>query len=223
MEFTRLKRERAVDAVHDSLRQAILNSLLRPGERLDVADLAAKLGVSLTPVRNAVQLLAGEGLVEIRPRSGTFVTVVTAEDVRDTFDIRCALECLAAERALEHIGPEQIRELRTLLRSLRRTPRTEQGLNSHSQYNAEFHLVIIRAADNRRLLEMYQELNAHIRIARIHAAEADWTVRLAQEQAEHEEIVDAIESRHTGRTIKALRQHIFRARDAMVAAILRKE
>ena len=109
MQLTRLKRESAVDAVHNSLRQAILNSLLRPGERLDVSELAEKLGVSLTPVRNAVHLLASEGLVEIRPRSGTFVTVVTAEDVRETFDIRCALECLAAERAIANIGPSRRR------------------------------------------------------------------------------------------------------------------
>jgi DNA-binding GntR family transcriptional regulator len=223
MEFTPLKRERAVDAVHDSLRQAILNSLLRPGDRLDVAELAEKLGVSLTPVRNAVQLLASEGLVEIRPRSGTFVTVVTAEDVRETFDISCALECLAAEHAIENIGPDGLRELKNLLRSLRRAPRTGEGQKAHEQYNAEFHLIIMRASGNKRLLDMYQELNAHIRIARIHAAETDWTSRLAQEQAEHEEIVDAIENRQTARLIRTLRQHIFRARDVMVAAILSRK
>jgi DNA-binding GntR family transcriptional regulator len=219
MQLTRLKRESAVDAVHNSLRQAILNSLLRPGERLDVSELAEKLGVSLTPVRNAVHLLASEGLVEIRPRSGTFVTVVTAEDVRETFDIRCALECLAAERAIANIGPEEIRRLKTLLKNLRRAGRT----TAHEQYNAEFHLVIVHAAGNKRLLEMYTELNAHIRIARIHAAEADWTERLAQEQSEHEEIVEAIGNHQTGRLIKALRLHIFRARDAMVAAIASKD
>jgi DNA-binding GntR family transcriptional regulator len=111
MELTRLKRERAVDAVHQALRQAILNSLLRPGERLNVEDLAGKLGVSLTPVRHAIQLLEAEGLIVVRPRSGTFVASLTARDIQETFDIRCALECLAAEKAIERITPEELHRL----------------------------------------------------------------------------------------------------------------
>ena len=82
MELAKIQRERAVDAVYQALRQAIVSSLMKPGERLNVDELAQKLGVSLTPVRSAIQQLANEGLVEIRPRSGTFVARVTKLSAR---------------------------------------------------------------------------------------------------------------------------------------------
>ena len=88
MEFTKLQRQRAADEVYQALRQAIVNYQIKPGERLDVEDLSAKFGVSLTPVRGALQQLATEGLVEIRPRSGTFVASLTAQDVEETFQLR---------------------------------------------------------------------------------------------------------------------------------------
>ena len=100
MELTRLKRQRATDEVYQALRQSILGHLFAPGQRLQVEEIASKLGVSLTPVRHAIQQLATEGLIEIRPRSGTFIAQLTARDIEETSDIRCALECLAAEKAV---------------------------------------------------------------------------------------------------------------------------
>jgi DNA-binding GntR family transcriptional regulator len=223
MELTRLKRERAVDAVHLALRDAILNSLMKPGERLHVEELAEKLGVSLTPVRNALQLLEAEGLVVVRPRSGTFVASLTAQDIEETFDIRCALERLAAQKALTRMTAEDLRRLRALLRLLRHPVRTDEERKAHEEQNAELHMIVIRAAGNQRLLEMYQELNANIKIARIHASDSDWLSRLEQEQEEHEEIVDALEKRQAARLDKAVRRHIMRARDSLLAAAARKD
>ena len=119
MEFTKLQRQRAADEVYQALRQAIVGYHIKPGERLDVEELSGKFGVSLTPVRGALQQLATEGLVEIRPRSGTFVASLTAQDVEETFQLRCALECLAAELGIRNIGPQELRRLKELVRSLR--------------------------------------------------------------------------------------------------------
>src|SRR3954463_778410 len=120
MELAKLQRERAVDAVYEALRQAIVSCLMKPGERLNVEELAAKLGVSLTPVRGAIQQLATEGLVDIRPRSGTFVASLTPQDVDETFKIRCALECLAGEEAIKKFTDRDVRRLKELLRALRK-------------------------------------------------------------------------------------------------------
>src|SRR3954451_19915728 len=120
MELVKLQRQRAVDAVYEALREGILGHLFKPGERLHVDELSEKLGVSLTPVRNAIQQLATEGLVEIRPRSGTFVASLSVQDVQETFEIRCALECLAGEKAVENISARELKRLRDLLRSLRK-------------------------------------------------------------------------------------------------------
>src|SRR5689334_19305698 len=184
-----------MDAVYDALRSAIINSVLRPGERLNIDDLAERLGVSLTPVRGAIQQLATEGLVEIRPRSGTFVASLTPQDVDETFKIRCALECLAGEEAIEKITPNQLRRLKDLLRTLKRKVHNEDDRKAHDRDNIELHEIILQASGNRRLQEMYHALNAHIKIARIHAGEANWPARMQEEQTEHEAIVAAIEDK----------------------------
>src|SRR5712664_219289 len=123
MELVKLERQRAVDAVYEVLRQAIVTHAIKPGERMNIEELAQKLGVSLTPVRGAIQQLSTEGLVEIRSRSGTFVASLTAQDVDETFRIRCALECLAAEDGLDNLGAKEIRRLKELLKSMRKPVR----------------------------------------------------------------------------------------------------
>ncbi len=219
MELAKLQRERAVDAVYEALRQAIVSSLMKPGERLNVEDLAQKLGVSLTPVRGAIQQLATEGLVEIRPRSGTFVANLTEQDVEETFKIRCALECLAAEEGISNISPKDVDRLRELLQLLQKPVKTEEDQAVHEKNNSDLHQIIMRSSNNRRLMELYEGLQAHIKIARIHGAESNWATRLQEEHVEHEAIVAAIERRDAKELCAALRKHIYRAKDALVATL----
>lgn len=219
MELTRLTRKRATDEVYEAMRQAILNSTFLPGERLNVEVIAEKLGVSLTPIRHALQQLAAEGLIVIHPRSGTYVASLSAKDVEETFELRCALECLAAEKAVERSPREVAARLRELLPDLARPVETGEDRVRHEQANVEFHRVFIDAAENHRLSEMYDSLNAHIQIARVHRKEEDWRGRLAQEQREHEEIVAAAESSDTVALTGALRRHIYRAKEALVAKL----
>src|SRR5215207_8491481 len=97
----KIQRERASDAVYQILRDSILTHVFEPGERLNVLELAEKLDVSQTPLKEAVNRLAAEGLIEIYPRIGTYVTDISPTVLAETFEIRTALECLAAEKALE--------------------------------------------------------------------------------------------------------------------------
>jgi DNA-binding GntR family transcriptional regulator len=223
MEFTKIQRERAVDAVYQAMRQAIVDCVLKPGERLNVEELAEKFGVSLTPVRGAIQQLATEGLIDIRPRSGTFVASLNPQEVDETFKLRCALECLAGEEAIPRISPDQLRRLKELLRSLKKKIVTDDDRKSHDRDNSELHQIIIEAAGNRKLQEMYHALNAHIKIVRIHAAETNWPLRMQEEQAEHEAIVTALEARDAAALTAALRKHIYRAKDSMLAALKASE
>lgn len=219
MELTPLSRKRATDEVYEAMRQAILSRTFLPGERLNVEEIAAKLGVSLTPIRHALQQLATEGLVEIQPRSGTYVANLSPRDVEETFDIRCALECLAAEKAAERGGHDLVRRLRGLLAELARPLATAEDRQHHEQANVEFHRAIVGAAGSRKLAEMYESLNAHLQIARVHRADDDWQGRLAVEQREHEAIVAALEARDIPTLTAAVRTHILRARDALVARL----
>jgi len=223
MEFTKLHRERAVDGVYKELRRAIVSYMLKPGERLNVEELARKMGVSLTPVRGAIQQLATEGLVEIKPRSGTFVASLTAQDVEETLQIRCALECLAGEEAVRRIGAADLGRMRELLRALAKPVAGDDDQRAHERDNSELHQILVRASGNRRLREIYEALNAHIKIARVHASESDWAARLPEEREEHEAIVAALEARDAEGVRTALRKHLYRAKDALVAALRSRE
>jgi len=219
MQLPRLQRERAVDAAYNALREAIVTHQLTPGSRLNVEALAGQLGVSLTPVRGAIQRLATEGLVEIRPRSGTFVASLSVEDIQETFQIRRALECLAGELAAASITPPELLHLKRLIQELRKPMHDQADRDLHEQLNSDFHQAILRASGNRRLREMYDALNAHIKIARIHASEAGWAARQRQETSEHQAILKALEAHDPRAASDALRRHIDRAMMALLAAL----
>jgi DNA-binding GntR family transcriptional regulator len=129
------------------------------------------------------------------------------------------LECLAAEEAIHLMTPAQLVRLKDLLRSLKRRALTDEDRAMHEKDNSELHQIIIEASGNRRLQEMYNALNAHIKIGRIHAAEANWPLRIQEEQAEHEAIVAALESKNLEALRTALRKHIYRAKDSMLGAL----
>lgn len=206
-----LERESVADQVARILRESILTQTFSPGERLNPNEVAAKLGVSITPVKDAVTRLVSEGLIEIRPRSGTFVSAISLQDLTETFELRAALECLAAERVIAKLTPELISRFRDLMADLEKPVHTTRERTWHEQKNAELHQLIIDSAGNRKLRELHQTLNTHITIARIHSSRQDWSDRLAEENAEHRAILRAIESRDRDRLVTLLRRHIERA------------
>jgi len=214
----KIERRRAVDDVHQAIREAILDRRFPPGMRLNVEELASQLGVSLTPVRSAIQLLAAEGLVDVHSRSGTFVATLTRRDLEETFDIRCALECLAAEKAASRFTDEQIGRARELLAVLGEPVTCDGERKIHEQANSEFHEILIHASGNRRLTDMYESLQAHIAMCRLHRMDGGWQARLAVEQQEHEEIMAAMAARNAAALTKALRKHILRAKNALLSS-----
>lgn len=211
-----LSRRRTSDSVYDALRNAILSRQFTPGQRLNVHELAGELGVSLTPVKDALTRLEAEALIQIRPRSGTFVTAVSPDDVAETFDIRCALECLAAEKALTRATPDDVARLRALTDKIGAPVEGEEGRLVHAQRNIEFHKWIVRMSGSRRLVHMYEGLDAHIQIARIHLGQGNWKTRLDSERQEHLAVVDALARRDGPALVAALRHHIMRAAESLV-------
>lgn len=207
---------RASDSVFQILREGILAQTFQPGERLNVHDLAARLGVSLTPVKDAINRLAAEGLIEVKPRSGTFVAAISPDDVIETFEIRAALECLAAERMLAKLTDADVERFRKLTADLEKTVTTEKQRTFHEAKNIEFHALIVELSGNRKLIEMYHSLHAHIQIARIHDTRREWTARMEQERKEHREIFSAIKARDAKRLVSTLNAHINRAARALV-------
>jgi DNA-binding GntR family transcriptional regulator len=212
----RLPRSRASDSVFDVIRENILGRGFRPGDRLDVRALADQLGVSATPVKDAVTRLAAEGLVEIRPRSGTFVAELAADAVAETFEIRRALECLAAEHVVSRLTPDLLARFRAIVDALERPVSSDRERAQHEQKNVELHTLLVEASGNRRLTELYRSLNAHLIVARIHSRRSPEEARLEQERREHRAILDALEGGDATALVSALDRHIRRAGAALV-------
>jgi DNA-binding GntR family transcriptional regulator len=212
----RLPRSRASDSVFDVLRDNILGRGFRPGDRLDVRALADQLGVSATPVKDAVTRLAAEGLVEIRPRSGTFVAELAADAVAETFEIRRALECLAAEHLVRRLTPDLLARFRAIVDALERPVSNDRERAQHEQKNVELHTLLVEASGNRRLTELYRSLNAHLIVARIHSRRSPEEARLEQERREHRAILGALEAGDAAALVAALDRHIRRAGGALV-------
>ena len=211
-----LPRSRASDSVFDILRENILGRGFRPGDRLDVRALADQLGVSATPVKDAITRLAAEGLVEIRPRSGTFVAELAPEAVAETFEIRRALECLAAERIVSRLTPDLIGRFEAIVDAMDRPVSNERDRAEHERKNVELHTLLVEASNNRRLAELYRSLNAHLTIARIHSRRRPDEDRLEQERREHRAILEALAAGDAAALVGALDRHIRRAGGALV-------
>lgn len=221
-EIKPIARRRLSDVVYQRIREAILERRFKPGERLSIPDLAAQFDVSQMPVRQAVERLQDDGLVEVRPRSGTYVAEAEERDIAETFDIRRALESLAAQTAVVNVTDRDVEELEELLEGMERLGRAGYSNSAgHDRLNTEFHRNIVALSGNQKLSEMYDELNAHLKIARVHLSSTDWATRVDREQTEHREILNALESRDAQKLADALGRHIDRSRLALIGDIRR--
>lgn len=217
-DFPALNVQRLTDAVYRSLKERILSRAFAPGHRLKTDELAVQMGVSRTPLKDALNALASEGLVEIIPRKGTFVIGLSATDIAEVFEIRRALELLAAEVLVERVVDEEIVDLRGHLAALEQAGERKDAAG-HMKRNLAFHQLFVRLAGNRRLVELYENLGAHIQIGRVHARRANWQDRLRQEKAEHGEILAALEARDRARLVAAVNVHIKRAKESLIQDI----
>jgi DNA-binding GntR family transcriptional regulator len=224
--LTAIRTERVTDTVYQVLRERIVERQFPPGSKINVDEIARQLDVSRTPVHEALAMLATDGLVEVRPRRGTFVTEFTATDYAETLDIRRALELLACETAVDNATPADIAELRTLVDGMpevvKNASSTAEAARLHDAKNLEFHMKLVGLAGNRRLIALYADLRAHLQIARAHTA-TGWLERVPEETREHREIVDALELRDVAALKTALDAHLRRSAASLIGDISRAE
>ena len=176
--------------------------------------------MSQMPVRQAIDRLSEEGLVDVRPRSGTYVARADEREIAETFDIRRALDRLAAETAVLHVCDQDLEELDCLVRQMdEAAARGSDGMGIHDRLNWEFHLLIVRLSGNEKLYEMYKQLNAHLKIASVHVSSLDWAARVPQAQREHRAMVAALRARSARDLADVLAAHVRRSKVALIADI----
>ena len=145
------------DVVFNTLRKAILRGELKPGERLMEIQLANKLGVSRTPIREAIRKLELEGLVLMIPRKGAEVAQITEKNMQDVLEVRKALEELSVQLACERITPEQVEEMKMAAEDFRKFLKSGD-VTKIAEADVKFHDIIFAATNNQRLITLLNNL-----------------------------------------------------------------
>jgi DNA-binding GntR family transcriptional regulator len=200
-------------AVAASLREDIVAGLLPAGTRLRQVEIARRFEVSTTPVREALAALQTEGLVRLHPQRGAVVFVPSVDDLREHYEIRAALEALAAERAAERFDPARGEALGALLDEMAACPTAERYL----ELNLQFHSDLYALSGRPRLVEMIAALrDASSAYLHIYAARNFPRERL---DAEHREILAACMARDPARAAEAVRRHLNATVDHVAATL----
>ena len=200
--------------VYDELRTRLLTRQEPAGAKLSLHALAAELGVSRSPVHHALTRLVSDGLLAVRPRRGYYVTPVTARAVAEGYDVRLAIELLAAERSVGGLSVPELTRLHELLDA------TGAAI-SHEAWdaaNAAFHEYQIDLAGNALLSRFYRELSVNLMMQVIRGGHVEGHANLV---TEHRHIVDAFASGDCEAASRAIREHIDTGRRIALDAIER--
>ncbi len=193
------------DVVFNTLRQAILRGELAPGERLMEIQLADRLGVSRTPIREAIRKLELEGLVLMIPRKGAEVARISEKSLRDVLEVRRSLEELATELACQRMSEEQIGELEKA-RDAFAAAVAAGDIMEMAECDEKFHDVIFDGTGNARLVQILNNLREQMYRYRLEYIKDEDKRQILL--LEHENIVKAIRARHVAEAREAMREHI---------------
>ena len=208
------------DVVFNTLREAILKGELKPGERLMELQLAAKLGVSRTPIREAIRMLEQEGLAVTIPRKGAEVARMTEKDMEDVLEIREALDELAAKIACTRMTEDQLKQLETIKETFVESTRSHD-VKRIAEADVSFHVVIYEATGNPKLVSMLNNLREQIYRYRVEylKEEKNYPTLIG----EHEAIVEALYARNQDEVVRAMHTHIENQASAVKEIIREQE
>lgn len=191
--------------IFDKVREDILSGVYAQGEELKEATLGARLGVSRTPVREALRQLELEGLVEIIPNRGARVTGISRKDVTDIYQMRLRMEGLAARWAAEHMTEEEMAELEEVV-LLSEFHLNHEKHDQVARLDGRFHEVIYHASSSRMLEHVMTDFHHYVKKARVTSVKSR---RRAEESVtEHKDILEAIKRRDGDLAEKLASEHI---------------
>ncbi|MBE3085529.1 MAG: GntR family transcriptional regulator [Bacteroidetes bacterium] len=194
--------------VYRILKARIIKGDLTQGGKLFEAKIAEQLGVSRTPVREAIKGLAAEGLVKMTPNQGVVVINVSIEDLQEVLQIRRVLEGLAASIAAEKISQEEIAKLEEIIKKMSMIiSKPKPDVVAYSELNAEFHNLILNACGNKRLMKICNNLSSSDHRFRIRSLRNN-PGRLKYSLKEHQEIVEALKRKDPEQADRLSQIHI---------------
>ena len=187
--------------VYKIIKEGIIHRKFLPGTQLKESDLVRKLGVSRTPIREALNQLSKEGIIEIFPRKGAFVKNCTKEEVIEILILREVLEGVAARLATLQMNDGRVKKLETLFKDYRK------GSIDYAQADEQFHSEIIQAAGSTRLVGLVSNLTDSLQMLDMRAVSFGFPERIKESLAEHLKIIEAFRARDAVRAEKLTREH----------------
>ena len=209
------------DVVFNTLRQAILRGELKPGERLMEVQLANKLGVSRTPIREAIRKLELEGLVLMNPRKGAEVADITEKSLMDVLEVRKALEELAVQLCCDKITGKEIEELHRAADDFRRILKTSDDVTEIAEADVRFHDIIYLATGNQKLIQILNNLREQMYRYRVECIKRKESHPILI--AEHEEIIRRIENKEKKEAADIVCRHIDNQAEVVTGVIRTKQ
>lgn len=211
----------AVDHAFHRIWRQIVTGELKPGDRLSDTELAARIGVSRTPVRQALHRLAQDELIVFDPRRGFWVRELTVDDIHELYEVRVALEVLALKKAAGNVDEKEMRSLIEQVGSLQ--SELSQGSIPHFlEHDFLFHNVLIHASGNGRLIRMLATLRGQVSIFQIR--DTEYPGRMERALEEHEAILRALLAGQSDLAVDLLASHIIAAKERVLADMFgRKE
>ena len=208
------------DVVFNTLRQAILKGELEPGERLMEIQLAERLGVSRTPIREAIRKLELEGLVLMIPRKGAEVAKISARSLRDVLEVRRALEELAIELACQRMSEEEVGNLQKAQEDFKKAI-AEGDAMKIAETDEHFHDVIYEGTQNAKLIQMLNNLREQMYRYRLEYIKDEDKRKILV--LEHEKILKTVRERKVAEAKEAVREHIDNQEITVARNITEKE
>ncbi len=214
--MNRPERLRASDVAYSSIRQGLAAGRWAPGSHLRESELAAELGISRTPVREALRKLASEQLVSFEPHLGVRVPGWSNHDIEEIFALRVELESYAAGQAARHATPAQVAELRELAGQIEKAAfgGPEPDYVRITELNNRFHALIVAAAANQRLVSLVVQLVEIPLVVRTFTRFD--RQELARSVSHHYDLVEAIDGRNADWAVAVMRAHIHAGRQVML-------
>jgi DNA-binding GntR family transcriptional regulator len=201
------------EQVAQRLRQMLVESQIPPGAKLNERELAEVLQVSRTPLREAIKMLAAEGLVELLPNRGAIAVSLTETDVLNTFEVMAGLEGLSGELAAQRITDAELAEIRAMHFEMMGAY-TRADLSNYYRINARIHSAINAAAKNPVLTGTYNQVNARLQALRFRSNQNGEKWKRAVK--EHEKMVDALAARDGAAMRAVLQTHLYNKRDVVI-------
>ncbi|MBA1336170.1 MAG: hypothetical protein HPY66_2129 [Firmicutes bacterium] len=209
------KKESVAASIASFLRNAMINGYYKPGDKLREKDICEELNISRTPLREAYRILQSEGLLTYTSHQGVMVTPVSLEDIDNLWEVRYALEVMAAEKAVDNMTDQDISILNEIQTQLE-TSKPNDKINI-IRTNSNVHMHIVKAANNDRLEKIIRDIWIQIQVFQSISFVKEG--RFEESCIEHREIISAIKSRNKQLVGKHMRNHLTKGKEALLSGL----